>query len=99
VPNLLIETVEDGRSNTLRVTITNESSKVVQIMVKDAYTGKSSNETIPAGRSISQDWNLASNHNWYDLTVQADGGFLQQLAGHIENGEDSYTDPAMGDPA
>ena len=30
--------------------------------------------------------------------IQRDGTFRQQLAGHIENGEDSYTDPAMGYP-
>jgi phospholipase C len=43
---------------------------------------------------------LTSSHNWYDLTVRVvgDSSFRQQLAGHIENGEDSFTDPAMGDP-
>jgi len=35
---------------------------------------------------------------WYDLTltVGADPTFRQQLAGHVETGRDSASDPALG---
>jgi phospholipase C len=34
----------------------------------------------------------------YDLTVEveSDPGFRQQLAGHVENGRDGWSDPALG---
>jgi phospholipase C len=40
---------------------------------------------------------LLTTHGWYDLTVTVDGdaGFNWQLAGHVENGERSISDPAM----
>ena len=35
---------------------------------------------------------------WYDLTIatDADSTFLRRIAGHLENGEDSVSDPAFG---
>ena len=38
------------------------------------------------------------DHGWYDLivSVTADTTFQYQLAGHVETGKDSYSDPALG---
>jgi phospholipase C len=35
---------------------------------------------------------------WYDLgiRVESEPGFLRRLAGHVENGKDSASDPALG---
>jgi phospholipase C len=35
---------------------------------------------------------------WYDLTLTVDGDatFAYHAAGHVENGEDSISDPLMG---
>jgi len=35
---------------------------------------------------------------WYDIAVEADADpqFLRRLAGHVENGRDSASDPAFG---
>jgi phospholipase C len=35
---------------------------------------------------------------WYDLiiTVNEDPSFKYELAGHVENGKDSFSDPALG---
>ena len=30
------------------------------------------------------------------ITVEGDNSFVYRLAGHIENGKDSYSDPIMG---
>ncbi|WP_082119644.1 phospholipase domain-containing protein [Saccharothrix sp. ST-888] len=50
---------------------------------------------MPAGGSVSA--SFATVQGWYDLTVTADSsdGFLRRLAGHLENGSDSITDPAQ----
>ena len=41
---------------------------------------------------------LADSGRWYDFTVTcgAAGGFLRRFAGRIENGQPSFSDPAMG---
>jgi phospholipase C len=38
------------------------------------------------------------SHCWYDLSVvcEQDGTFLRRLAGHIETGRPSTSDPAIG---
>ncbi len=38
---------------------------------------------------------LSKQHGWYDLTIQS-GDTIQTLAGHIETGKPSFTDPQMG---
>ena len=63
--------------------------------------------TLPSGKSVwnqpgepaRRTWSLDRTHGWYDLTVTArdDDGFEHRYAGHLENGRDSITDPAMGD--
>jgi len=41
---------------------------------------------------------LHKSFGWYDFTVQvgSDASFERQLAGHVETGRDSMTDPAIG---
>jgi phospholipase C len=48
--------------------------------------------------SVSTNWSLRRMYGWYDLviTVEGDPGFEYQFAGHVETGEDSISDPAMG---
>jgi len=50
------------------------------------------------GESDRQRWHLKNSFGWYDLSVVAstDPGFLRRLAGHLENGRDSVSDPALG---
>jgi phospholipase C len=51
------------------------------------------------GRSTqSLYWNLDSTGGWYDLRVScdADPSFLRRLAGRLETGRHSVSDPAMG---
>jgi len=41
---------------------------------------------------------LHKTFGWYDftVTVESDASFRRQLAGHVEAGKDSMTDPAIG---
>eukprot|EP00211_Chloroparvula_japonica_P003775 CAMPEP_0119119962 /NCGR_PEP_ID=MMETSP1310-20130426/1222_1 /TAXON_ID=464262 /ORGANISM="Genus nov. species nov., Strain RCC2339" /LENGTH=702 /DNA_ID=CAMNT_0007109421 /DNA_START=130 /DNA_END=2238 /DNA_ORIENTATION=- len=39
--------------------------------------------------------NLASSDRWYDMTVRGNGCYERRFMGHVENGLDSRTDPAM----
>lgn len=49
--------------------------------------------TLAAGATATLAVDLAHSHGWYDLVVRGDGQVVR-LAGHLENGRDSYSDPA-----
>jgi phospholipase C len=64
----------------------------------DGYSGKSIAAELKAGQSGERTYELNPTHGWYDLvvTVESDSTFRYQLAGHVETGEESRTDPAIG---
>jgi phospholipase C len=77
----------------------NLGSAACQVRILNAYT----RETIvvpslDAGGEIERHFSLESSFGWYDLTIEVDSDptFKQQLAGHVESGADSMTDPAIG---
>jgi phospholipase C len=53
---------------------------------------------LAAASSIEDRWNLASSAHWYDLSVKilADTNYLRRVAGHMETGLPSLSDPALG---
>jgi hypothetical protein len=55
-------------------------------------TGRRSTETF------EDEFSLDQFHGWYDLvvTVAGDATFKYRLAGHVETGKDSFSDPALG---
>jgi phospholipase C len=46
----------------------------------------------------SEFWSLDRSYGWYDLTITSslDSSFEHRLAGHLETGRDSMSDPAIG---
>jgi phospholipase C len=73
---------EDDRGS-IAWRITNVAGKDAGVSVLDAYTGELS---------------LHQFHGWYDLivTVAADTTLTYRLAGHVETGRESFSDPALG---
>ncbi len=55
---------------------------------------------MPAGRTVEAHWDLSCSAQWYDLTfsVQANAAWVRRIAGHIETGQASTTDPAATAP-
>jgi phospholipase C len=53
---------------------------------------------VPRGAGFTHLWPLSASVGWYDLTitVDTDAGFQQRIAGHVETGEDSVSDPVIG---
>jgi phospholipase C len=53
---------------------------------------------LPGPDSGAKSWSLTRVSGWYDLTLTVDGDatFAYHAAGHVENGEDSISDPLMG---
>jgi phospholipase C len=88
--------VEEGGPITW--TITNVAVKKATVSVLDAYSGNQVTRLLQPNQTIEEDWSLSQFHAWYDLivTVAEDSTFEYLLAGHVETGRDSFSDPALG---
>jgi phospholipase C len=64
----------------------------------DAYTGNRVTRQLGIREGFQDRLSLNQLYGWYDLivTVAEDPTFKHRLAGHVETGGDSYSDPAMG---
>jgi phospholipase C len=67
------------------------------LQVLNVYTSATVVKVLNAGAKFQQFFSLQKYYGWYDLvlTVESDPSFRQQLAGHLETGKDSITDPAI----
>ena len=80
-------------------TITNASPHNATVNVLDAYSGnRVSRLLLPHEPMFEAGWPLHESFGWYDLvvTVSQDTTFEYRLAGHVETGRDSFSDPALG---
>ena len=88
-----------GRNAEIRLVLSNNGPGTVQLTVSDAYgNGHPQTFRLRPGTSTVHSIDLRPGHGWYDLTVVSaqDGGFLRRLAGHVETGKPSISDPAIG---
>jgi phospholipase C len=92
------EIFEGGRSKVMSLSITNHSGRRVTVRVFDRYTRKTVKQVLANGARTSSRWSLERFGGWYELvvTVDEDNLFEYRLAGHIEDGKDSISDPLMG---
>jgi len=81
------------------LSVTNRGASSVHATVANSYGDEDPVELLlRPGHGFEKRWSLNSSFGWYDLvvTADADAGFLRRLAGHLENGRDSASDPAFG---
>jgi len=78
--------------------IRNLSGTPAEATVLDAYSGDSTTRLLQPHDTLEDELSLERFHGWYDLivTVSGDATFKYRLAGHVETGDDSFTDPALG---
>ena len=78
--------------------ITNAAAHKAQVSVLDAYTGNLSTQLLQPHETFDDKLSLQQFYGWYDLIVTVDGDptFQYRLAGHVETGKESFSDPAMG---
>jgi phospholipase C len=78
--------------------ISNVAGSPAEVSVLDAYTGKAVTQLLQPGGNFGEALSLTKFFGWYDLivTVAGDSTFSYRLAGHVETGSDSFTDPALG---
>jgi phospholipase C len=84
---------------TISLAITNRGTSRREVIVTSHY-GDRDSETrrLAPGHIFRLSLELKESFGWYDLSVTVDGdqGFLRRLAGHVETGEGSFSDPAIG---
>jgi phospholipase C len=85
-------------ANAIQLAITNRSGFVVSVTVNDMYTGDRSSQLVANGGTLTLQSALAETFGWYDfvITVDNDPVFENRFAGHLENGQNSFSDPLMG---
>ena len=95
--NLHTTAVYDTDNHGITLDVINQGKATVKLRIAAVYTKDASSHKLRAGENIVKYWPLAIFFGWYDfvLNVESDSTFLQQLAGHIETGRDSVTDPAI----
>jgi phospholipase C len=96
--NLTIKSVYDTERLGITLEITNRASTFSQVRIVNGYNHESIEHGLHPGEKLTRNWFLWESGGWYDLTVGVASapGFQQQLAGHVETGFDSVSDPAIG---
>ncbi len=88
----------DPDGSHVRLELSNRSRQIAAVAVTDKYRCRSTDVSLNPGETEALKWPLARTANWYDLvvTVAGDPDFNYHFAGHVENGQDSISDPALG---
>ncbi|MGN6318913.1 phosphocholine-specific phospholipase C [Trinickia sp.] len=92
-----VKTSYDVANGDLYLRFVNRGHAHVSLTIVDnAYGAHARRIELPPYGERDTCWPLADSHHWYDLTVTAgdDGSFVRRVAGHIETGRPSFTDPA-----
>jgi len=97
--NLEAEARYDADDLALVLRVSNRGAAPVRVTAANAYgDDRSVERELDPGESFEKRFSLKSSFGWYDVAVEADADrdFLRRLAGHLENGRDSASDPAFG---
>jgi phospholipase C len=96
--NLETNLNHDISVDSVTLVVKNVGTLPATVQVENVYTGAVTTHVVASGAMFSSVVSLAQYAGWYDLalTVESDLTVQQQLAGHLETGRASTTDPAMG---
>ncbi|GAB3830831.1 phosphocholine-specific phospholipase C [Kribbella italica] len=97
VPGPEVKARHNARTGDLDLTITNSSAVDHHLTVTNAYGGRPKQLKVRAGTSAKYTVDLHHSHSWYDveLTSTADDVWHRRLAGHVETGRPSLSDPGI----
>ena len=88
----------EKKGGSIQLKITNDGANDAQVTLLDAYTGNVSMRLLHPHATLVDKSFLDQFYGWYDfiVTVAGDATFKYRLAGHVETGQDSFSDPALG---
>ncbi len=76
-----------------------EGARAATFRVADnAYGRAATSHTVAAGQQLTVRVPVSASYGWYDLSVSCDfdSTYLRRMAGRVENGQASRTDPVLG---
>ena len=95
-----VQAIFDAAAGRIVLRLRNTGSAACTLTVKpNRYsTAAQRIHTLAAGATIDDAWTISASGHWYDLSVtsSSDAGYLRRVAGHMENGLASSSDPAIG---
>jgi phospholipase C len=96
--NLTVRSAYHADHPGITLDINNRGAAINSVRILDGYTNETIAHSLEAGETLTWHWPLRRSFGWYDLTigVDSDPSFEQRLAGHVETGQDSMSDPAIG---
>ncbi|MBS7562609.1 phospholipase C, phosphocholine-specific [Pseudomonas sp. RC4D1] len=95
-PELLVT----SSNNQLQFTLSNPGTRGMSVTIdRCPYTQQGPwTLVVPGGAEVRQVFACESSGGWYDLTLRSDAGWLRRVAGRLETGAHSISDPLMGRP-
>lgn len=97
-PSLRLSARHDGRRGTLQLAMSNSGHNALAVTLRDnAYGALAQTLSLAPGQSATRHIALDRSGHWYDLSVLA-GDTKTRLAGHVETGRESISDPAATAP-
>jgi phospholipase C len=88
----------DVANGSIELRLENDGKSACTFTILNAYDGRIVAHKVAGGKSTDVYVDLRALHGWYDLrvTVDTDASFERTLAGHVETGSSSVSDPALG---
>jgi phospholipase C len=98
VAALAVEVRYDCAGDGIHLLIHSAGKTTSELTITDAYTKQKLTRSVHGRGEFVSQWELGKSFGWYDLTIEVDTDphFRWQVAGHLETGKDSVTDPAIG---
>jgi phospholipase C len=96
--NLDIGNTYDVEHCGIALHIRNPGAASCRVRIANAYLKETTVHDLQPNETLEKYWPLDSSFGWYDFAVTSDSNslFERRLAGHVETGRDSMSDPAMG---
>jgi len=97
--NLEIKSQYDIGRVGITLDIHNRGTAAAHLHIRNTYNDDVITYVLRPSENLVKTWRLEGSFGWYDfkIKVHSDAGFEQRIAGHVETGRDSMSDPAIGD--
>ncbi|MEY2340918.1 phosphocholine-specific phospholipase C [Acidithiobacillus sp. IBUN Pt1247-S3] len=97
VSTLMVDS-HDKNNGDLSLVLCNSGRLPLQVGIEDRSYGEGSRQLhLAPGETHRLSWPLTKSHHWYDLEVSTPT-HSWRLAGHVEDGNESWSDPANTAP-
>jgi phospholipase C len=98
--NLVTNIIYDVNNDGVILGIVNHGQESIAVSIVSSYSKITTTHWLKQNGEVREFFSLHSSYGWYDFTISttSDPSFERRLAGHLESGRDSMTDPAIGTP-